>query len=53
MADPSQLSVVVTRAVHQADELCNLISQAGAEAVRFPVTEIEAVEDSDLSLIHI
>ena len=52
MADPAQLSVVVTRAVHQADELCNLISQAGAEAVRFPVTEIEAVEDSDPALLR-
>ena len=52
MADPAQLSVVVTRAVHQADELCNLISQAGAEAVRFPVTEIEAVDDSDPALVH-
>ncbi len=52
MADPAQLSVVVTRAVHQADELCNLISQAGAEAVRFPVTEIEAVGDSDPALVR-
>ena len=52
MADPAQLSVVVTRAVHQADELCNLISQAGAEAVRFPVTEIDAVEDSDPALLR-
>ena len=52
MADPAQLSVVVTRAVHQADELCNLISQAGAEAVRFPVTEIEAVDDSDPALVQ-
>ena len=52
MTDPAQLSVVVTRAVHQADELCDLISQAGAEAVRFPVTEIEAVEDSDPALVR-
>ena len=52
MADPAQLSVVVTRAVHQADELCDLISQAGAEAVRFPVTEIEAVDDSDAALVR-
>ena len=52
MADPAQLSVVVTRAVHQADELCDLISQAGAEAVRFPVSEIEAVDDSDAALVR-
>ena len=52
MADPAQLSVVVTRAVHQADELCDLISQAGAEAVRFPVTEIDAVDDSDPVLVR-
>jgi len=52
MADPTRLSVVVTRAVHQADELCELISQAGAEAVRFPVTAIEAVDDSDPALVQ-
>ena len=45
MADLMPLSVVVTRAVHQADELCRLIEKAGAEAIRFPVTKIEPVDD--------
>ena len=45
MADRAQLSVVVTRAVHQADELCRLIEKAGAEAIRFPVTKIDPVDD--------
>ena len=47
MADRAQLSVVVTRAVHQADELCRLIEKASAEAIRFPVTKIEPVDDDD------
>ena len=45
MADLMPLSVVVTRAVHQADELCSLIEKAGAEAIRFPVTKIEPIDE--------
>jgi uroporphyrinogen-III synthase len=50
MGDPARLSVVVTRAAHQADELCELIEKAGGEAIRFPVTKIEAVDDYDPAL---
>jgi len=52
MADLMPLSVVVTRAVHQADELCSLIEKAGAEAIRFPVTKIEPIDDYDPVLVQ-
>ena len=47
MADLKGVSVVVTRAAHQADELCSLIEAAGGRPVRFPVTRIESVAESD------
>ncbi|HCK76081.1 MAG TPA: uroporphyrinogen-III synthase [Gammaproteobacteria bacterium] len=47
MANVTPVSVVVTRAIHQADELCRLVEKAGAEAIRFPVTKIEPVDDHD------
>ena len=50
MADLAGMSVVVTRAAHQADELCELIGKAGGEAIRFPVTKIEPVDDHDSAL---
>ena len=50
MADLAGMSVVVTRAAHQADELCELIEKAGGEAIRFPVTKIEPVDDHDAAL---
>lgn len=36
--------VLVTRAVHQADELATAIERAGGTAIRFPVIEIQARE---------
>lgn len=37
--------VIVTRAQHQADELCRLLSEAGAIPIRFPTLAIEAPQD--------
>ncbi len=39
--------VLVTRAVHQADNLCRLIEARGGEAVRFPVMRIAPSADQD------
>jgi uroporphyrinogen-III synthase len=38
--------VLVTRPAHQADNFCRLIEAAGGRAIRFPVMEIVAPEDS-------
>jgi len=40
------LKVLVTRPVHQAGPLCDLIRQAGGEAIPFPVLAVEAAEES-------
>ena len=47
MGDLKGVSVVVTRAAHQADELCSLIEAAGGQPIRFPVTRIEPMVESD------
>ncbi len=39
--------VLVTRPAHQADPLCRLLSNAGAETVRFPTLEIASADDSN------
>lgn len=36
--------ILVTRPTHQAENLCELIRQAGGEAIRFPTLEILAVQ---------
>ena len=41
--------VLVTRPEHQADELSAAIEEAGGEAIRFPVIEIEPYESADVS----
>lgn len=46
------LKVLVTRPVHQAGPLCELIEQAGGEAVAFPVLAVEPAEESG-SLRHL
>ena len=43
--DLGGLSILVTRAVHQADTLCALIEEQSGDAVRFPVTVIESPVD--------
>lgn len=40
MHELSGLTLVVTRPAHQADVLCQLITEAGGRAIRFPVIEI-------------
>lgn len=35
----------MTRPVHQADGICNLLEEADLDVVRFPVIEIEAITD--------
>jgi len=40
------VGVLVTRAAHQADELCQQISLNGGTAIRFPVLQIDDVEDT-------
>lgn len=42
------IGVLVTRPAHQAEELCRAIEQSGGRAVRFPVLEIVAMEDSEV-----
>lgn len=41
------LRVLVTRPRHQAGNVCNLIEQAGGQPVRFPVLEIQPVENQE------
>jgi len=41
------LKVLVTRPAHQARPLCDLIEQAGGEAVPFPVLAVEAAEENE------
>lgn len=48
----SGLKVLVTRPVHQAGPLCELIEQAGGEAVAFPVLAVEPAGETD-SLHHL
>ena len=43
-APPKQVSVMVTRPAKQAEKLCQMIEEAGARAIRFPVIEIEFIE---------
>lgn len=43
----SGLKVLVTRPLHQAAPLCELIEQAGGQAVPFPLLAVEAVAESD------
>ncbi len=52
MPDLTGVSVVVTRAPHQSAELCDLIEDAGGEAIRFPVTKIEPLSDEDPDVTH-
>lgn len=44
----SGFGVLVTRPEHQADEIATAIDQAGGEAIRFPVMEIEPLEPADI-----
>ncbi len=41
-----QLSVLVTRPAHQAEDFCRLIEDASGRAIRFPVIAIEAIESN-------
>ena len=41
--------VLVTRPEHQADELSAAIEEAGGEAIRFPVIEIEPYDSADVT----
>jgi uroporphyrinogen-III synthase len=41
--------VLVTRPEHQADELVTAIDDAGGEAIRFPVIDIEPQDSADVS----
>ena len=41
--------VLVTRPEHQADELVTAIDEAGGEAIRFPVIDIEPQDSGDVS----
>lgn len=52
MLELNGMSVVVTRAAHQAEELCTMIEAAGGRAIRLPVSKIEAVDDRDDLLIE-
>ena len=38
------VTVLVTRPVHQAEDFCGLVEEAGGVALRFPVIEIQALE---------
>jgi len=40
-----QLSVLVTRPAHQAEDFCRLIENTSGTAIRFPVIAIEAIEN--------
>ncbi len=40
-------TIVVTRPADQAQNLCRLIEEAGGEAIRFPVMEIDFTPESD------
>ena len=48
--DLTGVSVLVTRASHQAENLCRLIAVAGGEPVRFPVTEITSLPLGDAAV---
>ena len=41
--------VLVTRPEHQADELASAIEDAGGEAIRFPVIDIEPYDSADVN----
>ena len=45
MSELSGVTVVVTRPVHQAEKLCQLIEAAGGKALRFPVIDIRPPEN--------
>jgi len=45
MPELSGVTVVVTRPVHQAEKLCQLIEMAGGKALRFPVIDIRPPEN--------
>jgi len=38
----SETKILVTRSVHQSENLCSMIEQLGWQAIRFPVIEIKA-----------
>jgi len=44
--------VLVTRPSHQAHKLCQLISEAGGQAIRFPMIEIVEIKDKSELLAH-
>ncbi|WP_455212560.1 uroporphyrinogen-III synthase [Kaarinaea lacus] len=53
MVDLQGIHVVVTRPVHQAQQLCELIEERGGQAIRFPVLEIVPKIDTEfLQLIQ-
>lgn len=47
VTDLSDVTVVVTRPLHQAEALCQSIEDLGATALRFPVIEIRPSENLD------
>ena len=50
MPELNGMSVVVTRAAHQAEELCQLIETAGGRPVQVPVTRIEPAAEASAKL---
>ncbi len=50
MPELNGMSVVVTRAAHQAEELCQLIEAAGGRPVQVPVTRIEPAAEASAKL---
>ncbi len=43
--------ILVTRPKHQADNLCNLISSNGGEAIAFPTIDIQPIHESDKNFV--
>ncbi len=49
--DLSNIGILVTRATHQAEPLCNLIEAHGGRAIRFPVLEIQPLKPASLTTL--
>jgi uroporphyrinogen-III synthase len=47
MAALQGLKILVTRPRQQADNLCHLISQQGGEPIKFPLLEVQSVENHE------